>query len=93
MTTAIVVHEVKNGERWAKAWRKGKGSRHEIFGKLGIKARTFRDPKNPKWAGLILKIPDLAKWRALLASDEGKTAMREDGLKVATMRMLVEFTP
>jgi len=29
----------------------------------------------------------------LLQSDEGHTAMREDGLKVETMRMLVEFTP
>jgi len=28
-----------------------------------------------------------------LQSDEGKKAMREDGLKVETMRMLVEFTP
>jgi hypothetical protein len=93
MTTAIIVHEVKNGAQWARAWKKGKGSRHEIFGNLGIKARTFRDPNRPKLKGLILEIPDMAKCQAFLESDEAKQAMREDGLKVETMRMLVEFTP
>ncbi len=29
----------------------------------------------------------------LRQSDEGKQAMRQDGLKVETMWMLVEFTP
>jgi hypothetical protein len=93
MTTAIIVHEVKDGEHWAKAWRKGKGSRHEIFGELGIKARTFRDPNNPRLTGLILEIPDMAKCQALLESDVAKKAMQEDGLKVETLRMLVEFIP
>lgn len=35
----------------------------------------------------------MAAFEALLKSDEGQRAMREDGLKVETMRMLVEFTP
>jgi hypothetical protein len=42
---------------------------------------------------LILEIPDMAKFQTLLDSDEGNRAMREDGLKVETMRLLVEFTP
>jgi hypothetical protein len=41
----------------------------------------------------MVEIPDMAKFHELLQSDEGKRAMREDGLKVETMRMLVEFTP
>src|SRR5258706_7486962 len=85
MTTAIVFHEVKNGENWADAWRKGPGSRHEMFGKIGVKARTFRDPKDADSTGLILEIPDMAKVQALLASDEGTQAMSADGLKVETM--------
>ena len=93
MATAIVFHEVRSGDLWAEAWRKGKGSRHEMFAKLGVKARTFRDPKNADSTGLILEIPDMAKFQALLRSDEGQKAMREDGLKVDTIRMLVEFTP
>ena len=93
MATVIIFHEVKNGENWAEAWRKGRGSRHEMFDKVGIKARTFRDPTNPDSTGVILEVPDIAKCRAFLESDEAKKAMAEDGLKVDTMRMLVEFTP
>ncbi|HZK80865.1 MAG TPA: hypothetical protein VFC46_07355 [Humisphaera sp.] len=93
MTTMIIFHEVKSGDQWAEAWRKGKGSRHEMFGKHGIKARTFRDPKNPESTGVILEVPDMAKCQAFLESDEAKKAMAEDGLKVDTVRALVEFTP
>jgi hypothetical protein len=64
-----------------------------MFGKIGIKCRNFRDPKNPNATGLIVEIPDMAKFQELLQSDEGVTAMREDGLKAETMRMLIEFTP
>jgi len=93
MPTAIVFHEVKNGENWSEAWRKGRGSRHELFAKIGVKARTFRDPNNADSTGLILEIPDLAKFQTWLQSDEVKKAMNEDGLKVETMRLLVEFNP
>jgi len=64
-----------------------------MFGKLGIKCRNFRDPEHPNAIGLMLEIPDMVELQELLKSDEGKRAMREDGLKVETMRMLVEFTP
>jgi hypothetical protein len=93
MTTAILFHEVKDGEVWAKAWKKGPGSRHEMFGKLGIKCRNFRDPQNINVTGVMAEIPDMEKFQALLQSEEGKKAMQEDGLKVETLRMLVEFTP
>ena len=93
MTTAIIFHEVQDGAVWAAAWKQGPGSRHEMFGKLGIKCRTFRDPKKPNATGVLVDIPDMAKFQELLASDEGAKAMREDGLKVETMRMLIEFTP
>ncbi len=93
MTTAIVVHEVADGDVWANAWRQGPGSRHEMFAKVGIKARNFRDPNNPNLTGVLLEIPDLAQFKAFLESDEGKTAMQEDGLKIESLRMLTEFTP
>lgn len=93
MTTAIVVHEVEKGDVWAKAWHKGPGSRHEMFGKLGIKARNFKDPNNPNLTGLLLEVPDVEKFKAFLDTDEGRKAMREDGLQVGSMRMLTEFTP
>lgn len=93
MTTAIVMHEVENGEVWANAWRKRAGSRHEMFGKVGVKARTFRDPQNHNATGLILEISDMEAFQELLNSADGKKAMEEDGLKVETMRLLLEFTP
>ena len=94
MTTAIVYHEVKDGAVWANAWRKQvPGNRHEMFSKIGVKARNFRDPQNHNHAGLILEIPDLAAFQSLLASPAGQQAMQEDGLKVETMRMMTEFTP
>ena len=93
MTTAIIFHETRSGDLWAEAWRKGKASRHEMFARQGVKARTFRDPKNPDSSGLILEIPDMAKFQTWLASDEVKRAMQEDGLKLETMRLLVEFSP
>ncbi len=93
MTTAILFHEVKDGVVWANAWKKGPGSRHELFGKLGVKCRNFRDPKDINVTGIMAEIPDMEKFQELLQSDEGKKAMQEDGLKVETMQMLVEFTP
>jgi hypothetical protein len=93
MTTILAFHEVKDGAQWAKAWRKGKGSRHEMMAELGITARTFRDPKNPNLTGLIFEVPDMEKFQLALESDGMKHAMAEDGLKVETLRMLGEFTP
>ena len=94
MTTMIAFHEVEDGERWAKVWRKGPGSRHELLVEAGVTgARTFRDPENPNMTGLILEVSDMEKFQAALASDEMKQAMAEDGLKVETLRMLAEFTP
>ena len=93
MATMIIFHEVKSGDHWAEAWRKGKGSRHEMFARYGIRARTFRDPKNLESTGVMLEITDMAKWQTFMDSDEVKKAMAEDGLKLDTMRMLIEFTP
>jgi len=93
MTTVIIFHEVQDGAVWAGAWKQGPGSRHEMFGKIGVKCRSFRDPDNPNATGVMAEIPDMTAFQELLKSAEGQKAMKEDGLKVETMRMLVEFTP
>ena len=47
MTTAIIFHEVQDGAVWAKAWKKGPGSRHEKFGKLVLeRERSLARPNN-----------------------------------------------
>jgi hypothetical protein len=93
MATLIAFHEVEDGQHWAKAWHKGAGSRHEMFAKIGVTARTFRDIENPDMTGLILEVPDMGQFQSLMASDDAKKAMEEDGLKVETLRILSEFTP
>ncbi len=93
MTTAMIFHEVKDGTVWANAWKQGPGSRHELFKRIGVRCRTFRDPGNPEVAGVFAEIPDMASFQQLLQSPEGQQAMKEDGLKVETMRLLLEFTP
>lgn len=93
MTTLIATHEVKDGKHWAKAWQKGAGSRHELMAKNGITARTFQDPQNPNLTGLIMEVPDMTKFQALMQSDEGRKGAEEDGVKLETLRMLSEFTP
>ena len=93
MTTVIAFHEVEDGEHWARAWRKGPGSRHEMFAKVGVLSRTFRDPENPNSVGVLFDVEDMEKFQTFMASDEAKQAMAEDRLKVETLRILVEFTP
>ncbi len=93
MTTLIGYHEVNDGQIWASAWRQGPGSRHEMFGKIGVKARTFRDPDNHNVTGVLLEVPDMEQFNSFMASDEVKQAMEEDGLKISTVRILSEFSP
>ena len=93
MATLIVFHEVEDGQKWANAWQEKPGSRHEMFAKIGVEARTFRDPDNPDSTGLILEVPDLERFNAFMGSDEAKEAMEEDSLKVETLRILSEFVP
>jgi hypothetical protein len=94
MATVLFYHEVEDGERWAKAWKKGTpGNRHEgLFAGVGT-VRTFRDPENHNLVGTLFAIEDMAQFRALMASDEARAAGAEDGLKADTLRVLVEFTP
>jgi len=93
MATLMIFHEVEDGQHWASAWKKGPGSRHEMFAQIGVTARNFRDPEDSNSTGVILEVPDLERFQAFMASDEAKKAMGEDRLKVGTMRVLSEFTP
>ena len=93
MTTLIAFHEVADGNVWSNAWKQGEGSRHEMFAKINVTARTFRDPNNSNLTGLIFEVPDMAQFHSFMESDEAKKAMDEDGLKVDTIRVLSEFTP
>ena len=93
MTTLIVFHEVEDGQAWANAWQKNVGSRHEMFAKINVTARTFRDPDNKNLTGVILDVPDMQQFQTFMESDVAQKAMQEDGIKIETLRILNEFTP
>jgi len=94
MTKMIGFHEVEDGDHWAKAWRKGPGSRHEMFAEFGITVLgTFQDPTNPNLTGVLFDVSDMEKFQEIAESEESQKAMAEDGIKIETLRMLVEFTP
>lgn len=94
MTTLIAFHDVEDGAHWANAWKKDQpGNRHEMFAKVGVTARLFRDARNPNSTGLIFEVPDMDKFEAFMQTDEARQAMAEDKLKVDTIKILTEFTP
>jgi hypothetical protein len=93
MTTLIAFHEVEDGDHWVNAWQGGPGSRQEMFGRIGVTARTFRDPQRPNLTGLIFQVPDMDAFQSFMASEEVARAMKEDRLVVDTVRVLGEITP
>lgn len=85
METLLVFHEVDDVDHWAASPK-----REEIFGPLGIKVRTFRDPAGSNWVGGILEVPDIASFEAALKTDEAAEAMKFDGVRPETIVTLVE---
>ena len=85
MTTMIAFHEVDDVDHWLRSPK-----REEIFGPLGITVRTFVDPEKTNRVGLIVEIPDMAAFQAMMASPAGADAMKFDGVRPETLVMLVE---
>ena len=80
MTTILWFREVEDGERWANARKKGTpGNRQEGLFAGVVTARTFRDPENPNLVRGIFEVDDMAKFQALMESDEAIKAAAEDG--------------
>jgi hypothetical protein len=85
MVTLMIFHEVDDVEHWLASPK-----REELFGPLGIKVRTFRDPQGSKRIGLIVETPDLKTWHEALETDQGLAAMKYDGVRRDTILELVE---
>ncbi len=64
--------------------------REELFGPLGMTARTFRDPAGSNRVGLIVEVPDRAAWEAALQTAEAAAAMQFDGVRPETIVGFVE---
>lgn len=85
METLVVFHEVEDVDHWLASPK-----REELFGPLGITARTFRDPAGSNRVGLIVEVPDTATWEAALQSEAAAEAMKSDGVRPETILALVE---
>ncbi len=85
MITLMVFHEVDDVEHWLASPK-----RKELFGPLGIKVRTFRDPQGSNRIGLIVETPDLETWHNTLQTEAAQEAMKYDGVRRDTILELVE---
>lgn len=85
METLVVFHEVEDVDHWLASPK-----REELFGPLGITARTFRDPAGSNRVGLIVEVPDTATWEEALQSEAAAEAMQSDGVRPETILVLVE---
>ena len=85
METLVVFHEVEDVDHWLASPK-----RKELFGPLGITARTFRDPAGSNRVALIVEVPDTATWQAALQSEAAAEAMKSDGVRPETILALVE---
>jgi hypothetical protein len=85
MATYLVSHEVNDVDKWRAAT-----TREEVFGPIGVTARAFFDPAGSNRVGLIVEIPDMDAFNALLASPDGQAAMQRDGVRPETIVLLAE---
>jgi hypothetical protein len=85
MATLIAFHDVDDVDHWLSSPK-----REEVFGPFGITVRTFVDPGGSKRVGLIVDVPDMDKFQAVMASDVAAEAMSFDGVHADTLVMLVE---
>lgn len=85
MPTLLVFHEVDDVDHWLAS-----SKREELFGPMGITARTFRDTQGSNRVGLIVEAPDVAVWERALQSAEAAEAMKYDGVRPETIVAVVQ---
>ena len=85
METLLVFHEVDDVDHWLASPK-----REELFGPLGMTARTFRDPAGSNRVGLIAEVPSVAAWEEALKTDAAAEAMKYDGVRAETILVLAE---
>jgi hypothetical protein len=84
MTTIIATHEVNDVKHWLASTK-----REEVFGPMGITLKTFVDPAGSNRVGLVGDIPDMAAFQKFMATQPAADAMKHDGVRPETLRILV----
>jgi hypothetical protein len=85
MATYLITHEVDDVDHWASSPK-----RAEAFSQIGATVRPFTDPEGSNKVGLIAEIPDFDAFQEFIKGDAAAEAMKEDGVKPATILVLGE---
>jgi hypothetical protein len=85
MPALLVVHDVDDVDHWLKSPK-----RQELMGPRGFTVRTFVDPADSSHVGLVVEGATLQDFEELLRSDEAAAAMKHDGVRADTLRVLEE---
>ena len=86
MPTLFGYHDVKDFDHWVSSPK-----RAEIFGPMGItNIRTFVDPENSNRVGLMMDVPDMEAFAAMMQTPEAAAAMEHDGVLPETLVILAE---
>jgi hypothetical protein len=86
MPTLIAYHEIKDARHWLSSPK-----REELFGPVGITdIRTFVDPHNPRRAAVLMDVPDLEAFEAVMQTPGAAEAMSDDGVLPETLVILIE---
>jgi hypothetical protein len=85
MSALLVLHDVDDVDHWLRSPK-----RQELMGPRGWTVRTFVDPADSSRVGLIVEGATLAAFEELLKSDATADAMKHDGVRPDTLRVLEE---
>ena len=85
MPALLVVHDVDDVDHWLKSPK-----RQELMGPRGFTVRTFVDPNDPGRVGLVVEGATLGDFEEMLKSAETAEAMKHDGVRPDTLRVLEE---
>lgn len=85
MLTLIITHEVDDVKHWLSSTK-----RDEFFSARRMTARTFVSPDGSNFVGLIAQVPDLESFEEALKTEAAAEAMKHDGVRAHTIRMLIE---
>ncbi|MDQ1384387.1 MAG: hypothetical protein QOG65_1766 [Actinomycetota bacterium] len=85
MRTIMIFQEVDNVEHWLESPR-----RREVFGPLGITARTFVDRAHSNRVGLIVEVASMELFREAMGSPAAAEALTYDGVRPDTVQVFIE---
>lgn len=85
MRTLMILHEVDDVDHWLTSPK-----RQEVFGPLGIEARTFVDRERSNYVGLIVEVPSMELFEEAMGTQAAAEAMKYDGVRPQTLRVLTE---